>query len=138
MKALSIRKLKGIKAGDWVWIKGIKGDDTLINLYENGAYYQVAAVSSEYKDSNFEAVSMFPAFRTILNYADYGKTWFAYKNREQAECKGKLIELPRIIHPNELEWFVQYQYESGVIDYEIFYSLEQAEQKLKELRNIDG
>ena len=26
---------------------------------------------------------------------------------------GTLVELPRIIHPNEQEWFVQYQYETG-------------------------
>ena len=47
---------------------------------------------------------------------------------------GTLVELPRIIHPNEQEWFVQYQYESGIIDCNIFYSEAEAEAKLKELR----
>ena len=45
---------------------------------------------------------------------------------------GTLVELPRIIHPNEQEWFVQYQYESGIINCNVFYS--EAEAKLKELR----
>ena len=47
---------------------------------------------------------------------------------------GTLIELPRIIHPNEQEWFVQYQYESGIIDCNVFYSEAEAEAKLKELQ----
>ena len=47
---------------------------------------------------------------------------------------GTLVELPRIIHPNEQEWFVQYQYESGIIDYNIFYSKAEAEARLKELQ----
>lgn len=47
---------------------------------------------------------------------------------------GTLVELPRIIHPNEQEWFVQYQYESGIINCNVFYSEAEAEAKLKELR----
>ena len=47
---------------------------------------------------------------------------------------GTLIELPRIIHPNREEWHVQYQYKSGVIDYHICFSQEEAEAKLKELQ----
>ena len=48
---------------------------------------------------------------------------------------GTLVELPRIIHPNEQEWFVQYQYESGIINCNVFYSEAEAEAKLKELRD---
>lgn len=47
---------------------------------------------------------------------------------------GTLIELPRIIHPNEQEWFVQYQYESGIINCNVFYSEAEAEARLKELQ----
>ena len=47
---------------------------------------------------------------------------------------GTLVELPRIIHPNEQEWFVQYQYESGIINCNVFYSEVEAEAKLKELQ----
>ena len=47
---------------------------------------------------------------------------------------GTLIELPRIIHPNKAEWYVQYQYPSGVIQYDICFSQAEAEAKLKELQ----
>lgn len=43
----------------------------------------------------------------------------------------KAVELPRIIHPNTYEWFVQYQNEYGLIFDEIFYSERAAEARLK-------
>lgn len=45
------------------------------------------------------------------------------------------IMLPRIIHPNKKEWFVQYQYGTGIINQEVFYSYANAEDRLEELRN---
>ena len=47
---------------------------------------------------------------------------------------GTLIDMPRIIHPNKAEWYVQYQYPSGVIQYYICFSEAEAEAKLKELK----
>lgn len=44
------------------------------------------------------------------------------------------VELPRIIHPNKNEWFIQYQLKSGIIDYSIRYSKEAAEARLAELK----
>ena len=61
----------------------------------------------------------------------------AYERLAELEDKienGTLIELPRIIHPNKAEWYVQYQYPSGVIDYYICFSQAEAEEKLKELQ----
>lgn len=51
------------------------------------------------------------------------------------ECIRKvgIITLPRIIHPNPLEWFVQFEYATGIIDREIFYSEEKAQKRLEEL-----
>lgn len=76
----------------------------------------------------------------IGEFGDYD-AFFAYsmavKRLGEIEDKienGTLIELPRIIHPNTIEWFVQYQYESGIIDCNIFYSKAEAEAKLKELQ----
>lgn len=46
----------------------------------------------------------------------------------------KAVELPRIIHPNKSEWHIQYQYESGIIDSKIKFSIEAAEACLKELK----
>ena len=124
MKPLSIEEIKQMKLGDWIYLC-IDTDDK--------SYGKVFA------STDIKLIVGSIEFPTIkLEYKYYGKTWLAYKNKEQAECKGELIELPRIIHPNELEYFVQYQYSGGIIQYEIFYALEKAEQKLKELRNIDG
>lgn len=46
----------------------------------------------------------------------------------------KAVELPRIIHPNKNECFIQYQLKSGIIDYSIRYSKEAAEARLAELK----
>ena len=46
----------------------------------------------------------------------------------------KAVELPRIIHPNTYEWFVQYQNEYGLIFDEIVYSERDAEAQLKEMK----
>lgn len=47
---------------------------------------------------------------------------------------GELVELPRIVHPNHLEWVVQWQYQTGLIDYKIFCTKEEAKKYLEELR----
>ena len=46
----------------------------------------------------------------------------------------KAVELPRVIHPNSSEWHVQYQYESGIITSNIYYSASKAESRLAELK----
>lgn len=52
---------------------------------------------------------------------------------------GMLVELPRIIHPNKAEWHMQYQYPSGVIQYDICFSQAEAEAELKkEKQNESG
>lgn len=56
---------------------------------------------------------------------------------ENAELRARLdkaVELPRIVHPNANEWFVQYQNEYGLIFDEIFYSERAAEARLKEIK----
>lgn len=54
--------------------------------------------------------------------------------KELRERLEKAVELPRIIHPNEYEWFVQYQNKYGLIFDEIFYSERAAEARLKEIK----
>ena len=51
---------------------------------------------------------------------------------------GTLVEFPRVIHPNRAEWFVQYQYPNGVIQYYICYSEAEAEAKLRELKEKEN
>ena len=70
--------------------------------------------------------------------------WGVYRTNEVSKLKSenadlrarleKAVELPRIIHPNKNEWFIQYQLKSGIIDYSIRYSKEAAEVRLAELK----
>lgn len=64
-------------------------------------------------------------------------TEIARLTAENAELRARLdkaIELPRIIHPNPVEWHIQYQYESGIITDDIRFSEAEAEARLKELQ----
>lgn len=70
--------------------------------------------------------------------------WGMYRNKEieklqsenaaLGERLGKAIELPRVIHPNETEWHIQYQNEYGIIYSEIRFSKKAAEARLAELK----
>ena len=70
--------------------------------------------------------------------------WGMYRNKEIEELKAenaalrerleKAVELPRIVHPNEMEWHIQYQNEYGIIHSEIRFSKEAAEARLAELK----
>lgn len=56
---------------------------------------------------------------------------------ENAALRARLdnaIELPRIIHPNETTWHIQYQNEYGIIHSGIRFSKEAAEARLSELK----
>ncbi len=164
MKALTIEEIKQLKYGDWVWIK------------TNNSQYLRVNFSSEILSGETLC-----GIKTYY-YADYGKTWVAYKNKEQAECRGELVELPckvgdkvyylntfpsislktNTIYKGEvvrfhilnsfnsldmtisLEIKIHNEYgttaipnikDFGVL---IFETKEQAEQKLKELINING
>lgn len=61
-----------------------------------------------------------------------------YEKRFKSENeigKSTIIELPRIIHPNEQEWFVQYQYETGIFGSEVYYSETEAQKRLEGIKN---
>ena len=65
------------------------------------------------------------------------KIYIDHLESENAALRERLenaVELPRIIHPNKNEWFIQYQLKSGIIDYNIRYSKEAAEARLAELK----
>lgn len=92
----------------------------------------------EFDEMGFSPTTVCP------NPEEYAIEWrekvraeFARIETENAELRERLekaIELPRIIHPNETEWFIQYQRKSGIIDYNIRYSKESAESRLAELK----
>lgn len=77
-KPLTIDELKALDVGDWVWIDYTAGGQRF--------YAKKYAKSDDVLD-----ITETPC---ELPYSDYGKTWLAYKNKEQAECKGEIVELP--------------------------------------------
>lgn len=87
MKPLTIDELKALEVGDWVWC--IQKEPR-----ERG-YMQKSDKSNEY---------FFDSKEWLCPYSGYGKTWLAYKNKEQAESKGEIVELPRFLaHLKEVE-----------------------------------
>lgn len=89
MKPLTIDELKALEVGDWVW---------LIYLENNDREY--AKIMSNGKDM-MQFCTAFPLPPYI--YSDYGKTWLTYKSKEQAECKGEIIEVPPIMNVENSE-----------------------------------
>lgn len=76
MKPLSIEEIKQLKVGDWVWVIGIER--------KFNEYGQIKCNSQEkWVGGTYEYL-----------YFNYGKTWIAYKNKEQAECEGIIYEFP--------------------------------------------
>lgn len=92
----------------------------------------------EFDEMGFSPTTVCP------NPEEYAIEWrekvraeFARIESENAALRERLersVELPRIIHPNKNEWFIQYQLKSGIIDYNIRYSKEAAEARLAELK----
>lgn len=94
-KPLTIEQLKALEVGDWVWIES----ETYGKTY--------AVIEDSIQDGVLlSAVSLFG----WLNYADYGKTWLAYKNKEQAECKGEIVELPEPFIDTDINGFGEKTY----------------------------
>lgn len=78
-KPLTIEELKSLEVGEWVWI--IDKENSNI-----GRYYKTVDGTAYAPRVNFlRAVS--GAFDYAFGFADYGKTWLAYKNKEMAEGK---------------------------------------------------
>lgn len=74
-KPLTIDELKTLREGDWVWVE-------VINV-PNGSfrgYYQIRPNAERSK-------LIFCGIEHDYSIMDYGKTWLAFKNKEQAEAK---------------------------------------------------
>lgn len=74
MKPLTIKELKSLEVGDWVWIKDTGDKDGCILT----GYYQIKG----YNETHIHLQQGLGV--AITPYALYGK-WLAYKNKEQAE-----------------------------------------------------
>ncbi len=82
MKPLSIEELKQLKEYDYFWLVNI--NDANKNIYISNISYTKETLSG----------LDFYNYSRRMKWDNYGKTWVAYKNKEQAECKGELVELP--------------------------------------------
>lgn len=86
MKALSIEELKAMELGDWVWI--VEKENAYPNNYFHGEYCHITPPYIDGLCYGWQGSG------GCYKYSDYGTKWLAYKNKEQAECKGELVELP--------------------------------------------
>lgn len=78
MKPLTIDEIKSFKVGDWVWL----------NVTGVSSYAEIEAQSNDRIFLNCKYI-----YGSNYSYHLYGKTWLAYKNKEQAEAKGEIVEL---------------------------------------------
>lgn len=76
MKPLTIEQLKALEVGDWVWY---------VDLRDKNAFYL--------KKNGMIPSSLCVFLGRNTYYSDYGTKWLAYKNKEQAEAEGELVEL---------------------------------------------
>ncbi len=72
-KPLTIDELKALKVGDWVWISRLN------NKRASGYVTDINFTAKMFTCKSINRVS------TTARIADYGKTWTAYKNKEEAE-----------------------------------------------------
>lgn len=85
MKPLTIEELKALPVGDWVWIEDtVKdyGEDIPIKEYRIITRIEETCIVLKSID-----------FLTTRRDCDYGKMWLTYKNKEQAEAKGEIVDI---------------------------------------------
>lgn len=84
MKAMTIEEIKNKKDEEWLFIVDLKNE-------KESSYYKFNRVERCFIVFYEQDESFCPKCFLI---DDYGKNWVAYKNKEEAECKGELVELP--------------------------------------------
>lgn len=123
MKPLTIEQLKALPVGDWVWI---------VTPTNTGEYYLKFYESDE---DSFTGGSLHYGFNA--SYEDYGTKWLAYKNKEQAETKGEIVELPcirEVFKKNKPTYRVFFLRDDNFIDSYAEWTEEEAERRLAELK----
>lgn len=92
MKPLTIEELKKLQVGDWVWfVLTEEGQKEASNRRRDISHMYLIVYSVSEKGMELGAI-MYSSFDYL--FKDYGKTWLAYKNKEQEEAKGEIVELP--------------------------------------------
>lgn len=103
----------------------------IVTPTNTGEYYQKFYESDE---NSFVCGSLHYVFNEP--FEGYGKTWLAYKNKEQAEAKGEIVELraPRIEPSNSPYGGYTIHWQKVVEDYGWCRDRAQAERRLAELK----
>lgn len=112
MKPLTIEELKNLPLGEWVWIidtSEVTKEDYDGSMYAR-KYYQ------SFPDKYFDCGTLGRGYS--FKYADYGTKWTAYKNKEQAECDGEILNLPCKV--GDTVWLVKYITTSVAPPVEVF------------------
>lgn len=124
-KPLTIEELKSLEVGDWVWVVDL--------ITQQGQYVQVSVYRHLGKILAVYKVLEGKFYKVMMDILTYGTEWLAYKNKEQAECKGEIVELqPPTIKDT---------FQGAVIEWEIVTknhiicdTYSEAERRLAELR----
>lgn len=80
MKPLTIEQLKALKVGDWVWIEDTSCDQKYYAEVIDFTYPWIELIVYGHKEA--------------VRWEDVGSRYLIYKNKEQAEVKGEIVELP--------------------------------------------
>ncbi len=89
MKPLTIEELRNLEVGDWVWIV----IDNEEELCCHTSYYKLD--KKIHYDIGIDTLSFTGVEEDPeLALSIYGTKWLAYKNKEMAESKGEIVELP--------------------------------------------
>ncbi|MDE7089160.1 MAG: hypothetical protein K2O54_03490 [Prevotella sp.] len=112
---MTIEELKALPVGEWVWLKHKDYKDSYLRKASNN-------------DNQFEF--------SWFSYSDYGETWIAYKNKEEAECKGELFEFPCMRKVGEEYLIYSFYPEDFTIELYRTRSVSEAEERLGELQGL--
>lgn len=115
-KPLTIEELKTLPVGEWVWV-----------------IFTWTKWQGEYM--TIDNLCVCDSSQNEYLYSDYGKTWVAYKNKEQAE--GKSISLPYLLCTSSKFACVIWQ-EGGKIHKSHTVEIDRAKRFLKEKENNNG
>lgn len=124
MKPLTIKELKELKCGSWIWIVYIKLNE------KYNEYIRKSPCSNEEK--LYSSIDKCKDAETYLNYSDYGTIWLAWKNKEESEIEQFKIQY------GKYNCFYVYSYQEGHykwLPYK-FETKEDAEQYIKDREKI--
>ena len=105
MKPLTIEELRNLPVGDWVWI--VDEEDGVSFYARHDEECCVTMHPKTHCDEfAYTSADEFGAY----DFTDYGKTWLAYRNKEQAEARGEIVELPcktETLHVGDTVYYIQ-------------------------------